>query len=302
MNDDSLDRRNLTFAQAEGHEALPQPLELGEVSQQLRALLWAHFWSMFKTSAADQYGGVRSEIQHPWSRILLERYLYVEHGMLDEFDYSFPHHHKKMARIFKDGDYIEIFDFVQYVLRHRDCPRNLSKMVAFALKESLAPYGVVDGSTIMPIASAEERVAIERAFADLSTQELHGARAHLQKAGELINHSHFADSVRESIHAVEAVARTIEPNTLTLGRALKRLEKSTVIHGQLKDGFEKIYGYTCDEQGIRHALLNKPKAEVEQHDAVFMLGACASFITYLLGKAVDAGIPLTKRATEPDPT
>ena len=40
--------------------------------------------------------------------------------------------------------------------------------------------------------------------------------------------------------------------------------------------FSQRYGYTNDEQGIRHALLNKDAAEVGLDEALFMFGACAS--------------------------
>ena len=43
----------------------------------------------------------------------------------------------------------------------------------------------------------------------------------------------------------------------------------------------KLYAYTSDEQGIRHALLDQPDPRVAQNEAVFMLGACASFASYL---------------------
>ena len=57
----------------------------------------------------------------------------------------------------------------------------------------------------------------------------------------------------------------------------------------MKKGFENIYGYTSDEKGVRHALL-EGKAQVDREDAVFMLGACASFVTYFVGKARAGGL------------
>ncbi len=43
-------------------------------------------------------------------------------------------------------------------------------------------------------------------------------------------------------------------------------------------------GYTSDEQGFRHLLLNKAEDNVTIDEAVFMLGACASFASYLWRK------------------
>jgi len=62
------------------------------------------------------------------------------------------------------------------------------------------------------------------------------------------------------------------------------LEKEGKLHPALKEAFIKLYGYTCDEPGIRHALLDRETARVGIDEAVFMFGACASFASYLRRK------------------
>jgi hypothetical protein len=99
----------------------------------------------------------------------------------------------------------------------------------------------------------------------------------------------FADSVRESVHAVESVSRAIEP-TAELSKALAELEKTASIHPALKKGFSAIYGYTSDEKGIRHPLIDSGEAAVDETDALFMIGACSSFVSYLIGKGRKAGL------------
>ena len=109
--------------------------------------------------------------------------------------------------------------------------------------------------------------------------------SHLHKASALINQGDWAGSIRESIHAVESVARQLDPEaSRTLGPALKSLERGRGLHSALRTGFDKLYGYTSDEQGIRHALLDQADARVGRDEAVFMLGACASFASYLWRK------------------
>jgi len=53
----------------------------------------------------------------------------------------------------------------------------------------------------------------------------------------------------------------------------------------LKRGFTAIYGFTSDEQGIRHSLLEKESPTVDEADAQFMIGACSAFVSYLISKA-----------------
>ena len=65
----------------------------------------------------------------------------------------------------------------------------------------------------------------------------------------------------------------------SLGDALTILEKNGKLHKALKEGFSKIYGYTSDEGGIRHAMLEEPNVDV--NDAKFFLLSCTSFVNYL---------------------
>ena len=102
-------------------------------------------------------------------------------------------------------------------------------------------YRVFDDVVICPMGSDEERSAIAKAFSDLAANEFNGARAHLRKAAERLSAGEFADSVRESIHAVEATARVIETSG-ALSSALGRLENSAKIHPAMKHGFTKLYG------------------------------------------------------------
>ena len=114
---------------------------------------------------------------------------------------------------------------------------------------------------------------------------LDGAVSHLRSASECINARDWAGSVRESIHADESVARQLDPEaSRTLGPALKALEKHGSLHPALEDAFSKLYGYASDEQGIRHALLERADHNVGMDEAVFMLSACASFASYLWRK------------------
>jgi hypothetical protein len=53
----------------------------------------------------------------------------------------------------------------------------------------------------------------------------------------------------------------------------------------MKKGFLALYGYTSNEQGIRHALLEAGAPAVDETDALFMIGACAAFVSYMINKA-----------------
>lgn len=93
----------------------------------------------------------------------------------------------------------------------------------------------------------------------------------------------YANSIKESISAVERMCSIILGHATTLGDALKHLEDSGVtIHPALKGAFSKLYGYTSDASGIRHAgELGGKDSTFEE--AKFMLVSCCAFINYLTG-------------------
>jgi hypothetical protein len=76
----------------------------------------------------------------------------------------------------------------------------------------------------------------------------------------------------------------------TLSAALKELKKKVAIHPALERSLNALYGYTSDEGGIRHSLLEA--SAVTFSDAKFMLVTCSAFANYLIGKASEANLKL----------
>jgi hypothetical protein len=292
--DDFADRKRLTFEQAEGAEPLPSQLKLKELSQQLRAALWRVVYESFRQSKA-QPERAASVFTSPWDYILRDMYTYRYHRMADEFVNRFDELTAEAKKVFEDGDYVAVFGWLQWVLRLPQCPYGLSQRIDAALRLGRAAYRVLEDETIVPIGSSAEFETLERAFADLAATEFHGARAHLRNAATELTAGHNANSIRESIHAVESVAKVLEPSG-DFSKALAKLESKVKVHGALKSGFASIYGFTSDEGGIRHALLEASAPAVDETDALFMIGACAAFVSYLINKARTAGLLTATKA------
>jgi hypothetical protein len=284
------DRKRLTFEQAEGAEPLPTQLKLREVSDELRSRLWSVFFNVLReTSVGDTYD--QRDVQEPFLSLLYDWHVTRCFRAADEFTSSFDDYWlDELKAVFMGGDYIKIFGFVQWVLRHEAKPYNVEIEVDDALRASRAAYGLFDNDTIIPIGSDAERDTLARAFVDLAASEFHGARAHLRNAGSELTAGNYAPSIRESVQAVESIARVLEPTAKTLAPALAKLEKSVRIHHNLQAGFSQLYNYTSDEKGIRHPLLDKPGAQVDETDALYMLGSCAAFVSYLINKSRQAGL------------
>lgn len=225
----------------------------------------------------------------PWLEILRDEYV-NNRGMLVNYklDQS-ALYYSEMQGIFQKGTYSDIFGVLQFIIAHEKCPRTFKAKLDRILTMDLAAYRIVGGDTLVPVGSSQENEAITAAFRDTKSPTFQRANTHLKQAAAALTAGKFADSVRESIHAVEAIARTLEPS-VKLSKALAKLENSTNLHGAMKYGFNSLYGYTSDEGGIRHALLEGGDANVDEADAMFMIGACASFVTYLIAKKRVAGL------------
>ena len=231
----------------------------------------------------DSYLTTVNRFDEPWENIL--RYVHINHFVrpLDEWSPKFIWNRDmlKTAVLNAGSSFHSIFDLIELIMRHNECPTSFVEFMRVVFKREQLAYVIVDASpvAIMAAATKAEGDALTSAIRAIQDAGLSGATAHLRAAAAAINAQKWADSVRESIHAVESVSVKIAPEGNTLASALKHLEDG--FHPALRKGFERIYGYASDEQGIRHALLDRDQASAGQDEAVFMLGACASFASFL---------------------
>ena len=151
-------------------------------------------------------------------------------------------------------------------------------------KEEYIGYRFVNGE-IIPITNEIEIKEIEQA---IQHSEYQIVKKHLDKAIKIFANREKPDYdnvIKESITAVEAMCQIITNNEKsTLGEALKHLkENNVIIPSALKEAFSKLYGYTSDTNGIRHANgIGEKNSTIEE--AQFMLITCSAFINYLIAQ------------------
>lgn len=285
-----LDPRRLTFSQAQGYEELPTSLKLEELPTAART----HIWNVLYLYIGGAESYIGQEVTGVWKSILREKHALHDYLPMDEWTNSFEYHRRRLRHSIETLPFNQVFDLIQFILRHPKCPSNFIDVMKRTFESSRLAYTIDEAEppTIIPAVTDAEGDSIVDAMQTLRRAGLDGSAAHLRKAAECINGSDWAGSIRESIHAVESVARQLAPQASgTLGPALASLEKHQTLHPALKEAFKKLYGYTSDEQGVRHALLDQPSANVGMDEAVFMLGACASFASYLWRKHATVGTP-----------
>ena len=188
----------------------------------------------------------------------------------------------------------EVYDLIEFVLPKTSGSHNLdssTQLVNKVLESELSAYRIVAGR-VVPISSEQEAQAVEKAIEQTRGPYSNSAE-HLQQAVNLLARKpvpDFRNSIKESISAVEAISAVITGDTkATLGDALKVIGSPAPLHGALRSAFDKLYGYTSDAGGIRHALMEE--ATLEQEDAIFMLVACSAFVSYLIAKQSRVSTP-----------
>lgn len=117
--------------------------------------------------------------------------------------------------------------------------------------------------------------------------EFDGCRAHINNAIAFLadrTSKDYKNCIKESISAVESICKVIiGKENATLGDALKQLESKRGLKGPLKSAFEKLYSYTNDKGGIRHAD-GLFVSDVTFEEAKFMLVSCSAFVNYLIAE------------------
>ncbi len=152
----------------------------------------------------------------------------------------------------------------------------------YVFEKFMVGYRMING-LITPITQEEEIMAIEEAVnqsSDAVIEQISNALRYLSNR----NQPDYAKSVHCSISAVEAQCKTLlnDPKP-TLSQALKNLENNgIIIHPSLKEAFNRLYGFTSDAAGIRHASITP--SDIDADLAKFMLVTCSAFVNYLRSK------------------
>lgn len=191
-----------------------------------------------------------------------------------------------IENVFLNAVYNEVFDLIEAICKFRYNEYEEKELKAFSdtlnliLESEYVGYRFIEG-LFTPITDKIEIAAIEEAC-DNTYQ---GPRTHISKAVALISdreHKDYKNCIKESISAVESICSIIVGNeSATLGSAIKQLkDKGLKIHSALEGALSRLYGYTSDEGGIRHAE-GLFETEVTFEEAKFMLVSCSAFVNYL---------------------
>ena len=271
-------------------------LQLEAIDDELRNRLWnlftIHFWNLSQTSrhkfiTINNYGIILSVY---WDELLK--------STIDSRPNSMDDAVRILKKHFFSRNWYQVYDFIEFSLTlfrpipdHNEVKKDFINGCNRVLTEENSGYRIID-DIVVPISLKVEISSLEETIA--LTDRFIGARKHISQALKHLSNKQnpdYRNSIKESISAVESICKVITGDKkATLGNALNRLETSIKIHKALKAGFSSLYGYTSDENGIRHAILEE--TDISFTDAKYMLVSCSAFVNYLVGKVADHNITI----------
>jgi hypothetical protein len=269
------------FSQRRGYKPISTIIKLGGMDEVLRTSIWNVLHSFIFNLYGESIFSFQTADKYNYATALWRDFFKKPVHLIPKRPSA------KLQEIyewFQACEWYEVYDFVEYILNY-DGRSELCEAVNEVLASELAGYRYI-GGVITDITNEKEIDMLEEALSD---DGFPSVKTHLQRALELLSdrkNPDYRNSIKESISAVESLAQIIteDPNA-TLGKALDKLEtsgKRIKIHSALRSAFSNLYGYTSNEDGIRHAMLEVPNLMAS--DAKFFLLSCTSFINYLKSK------------------
>lgn len=201
-------------------------------------------------------------------------------------NYSYVKVFDQVYSVIIEEEYSDVFTFIEgiikcfYIIDRSNCSmlnlkNNYIERIDYIFQSENVNYRIIN-EKITDIVDEQQISSIEET---LNNPYKEVSRHYSKAIEQLYSLKDFDNSIKESISSVEAMCQILTKNSkATLGDALKLLKDK--IHPAMKSAFEKLYGYTSDANGIRHANgLGEGDSTFEE--AKYMLISCSAFVNYL---------------------
>ena len=262
------------------------PIQIDSMDEALRVSIWNLLLPILKIN----------DVHGPWQHSL--RYLARNFFKFptQKVPDSFPAEGDQwLQKRYDSLQWYEVYNLLEFFVEYGEAlstgqykSEKIEEWANKILERERSGYRFVKGQ-LTPITNETELKSIEDALAVAKRAGFGGALEHLETSIQLLGKRPEPDhrnAIKEAISAVESAAKRISGvESGGLGAALKKL---TDLHPALKEGFLKLYGYSSDEGGIRHAILEEAKVGFDE--AKFMLVACSAFVNFLISKAETGGL------------
>ncbi|VAV84837.1 hypothetical protein MNBD_DELTA01-1914 [hydrothermal vent metagenome] len=232
-----------------------------------------------------------------WQELLESLYLFYYKLPID----SMPKYEDECCQILRDkffkASWDEVYNLIEYILQNINgltdkkwSQAEFEALLNRFLERELSGWRAIKGE-IVPITDKHEVESIREAASE-SPSGLEGVSTQIKNALHLLGKKpepDYRNSIKESISAVEGICKMLTgERSGGLDNAMKKLSEKMHLHPSLKLGFLKLYGYTSDEGGIRHSILEEK--EIGFAEAKYMLVTCSAFVNFVKDKAHKEGL------------
>ena len=288
----------MRFSERKGITPVRTELQASGIDDKLRNRLWnvlCECWPSYAPKSPYIHGPYETEqalfrtLWHDFFKAPLDTMDTYTNAIVDEF-----------RKFFFKCEWYSVYDFTEFVACALEAdgrdPREFTSRCNQVLKEEMSAFRFV-GNLIAPLTSEEEVTEIRQAAA--LPDPFNCVAKHIDQSLSLLanrTRPDYRNSIKEAISAVEAICSLVAgiPKA-DLSRALDALQTrgNVKLHPAMRLAFEKLYAYTSDEDGVRHALMEE--STLGQDDAKFMLIACSAFVNFLVAKVEEAGLTLGRK-------
>lgn len=285
-----MTKEYIPFSKRYGHVKISDKVQILNMNNDLRNALWNAIYCFILNLGGDIYN-------QDMKNFILVYYISFLNAPLDNRP-SVSQREQLFRNVIMSEQWYRVYDFLEFIHLHKDKLKHtqsdldrFEEYINLVLQRHNSGYRFVDG-LISPITNQQEIDTVEEA---INQSPYDGIKMHLHSALEKLSDKEdpdYRNSIKESISAVEVYVRKITGES-TLGKAIDKLETNGVkIPQMLNVAIEKLYVFTNDSDGVRHALMDEP--DTSKEEAYFMLIACSSLVNYL--KAKEAKIKEKKDA------
>ena len=272
------------FSERKGIKHFSDIVQVNSLNERTRNKLYSVISESFDELYVDYNGNFKNEFVE---------YLYKEIFSKTERDipmwgneYNYDEIFNIIYSIVIEYDYTDIFTFIEGIIKFLDIADKATynrynykntyiEAISNVFKKENVNYRIIN-EKITDIVDEQQISSIEET---LNNPYKEVSRHYSKAIEQLYSLKDFDNSIKESISSVEAMCQILTKNSkATLGDALKLLKNK--INQAMKSAFEKLYGYTSDANGIRHANgLGEGDSTFEE--AKYMLISCSAFVNYL---------------------
>lgn len=284
------------FSESMGIKSFDYALQMDEFSNRTRTMICNALFDLLVdafegNSKTEPYELIRDNNKgHEFSKMILSE-VFEEETILGQYKmFDWRAVFNELREVIRKAPYNEVLDLLECIYKWLDSNfytidgtyvSNIYVELNDLFEKECVGYRFIDGI----IAPISDEIEVETLVTTFMTG-YQGVKTHFRKAiGFLSNRDNpdYKNSIKESISAVESICKIITNSpSATLGDALKRLkDNGCPIHSAMEGGFAKLYGYTSDQGGIRHAE-GMFESNVTFDEAKYMLISCSAFVNYLI--------------------